>query len=83
MPDVEAIEVAEAQLDQFIERRSKAKDKANADADSWRISEYQRKNKRREHNRLLWIDHYATLAETLALRSAEYQRRARALEGGE
>ncbi len=81
--DVEAMEVAEAQLDQFIERRSKAKDKANAAADLLSASENKRRKKIREANRVLWIKHYATLAESLALRSAEYQRRARALEGRE
>ena len=83
MLDPVAVERAEKSIDEFINSRSKAKDKANADADSWRISGYQREKKRREHNRLLWINYYATLAESLAMRSAEYQRRARTLEGRE
>jgi hypothetical protein len=75
------VDKLESELDRLIERRSKAKDKANADADSWRISGYQRQKKIREANRVLWIRYYADLAESFALRSAEFQRRARALEG--
>jgi hypothetical protein len=42
-------------------------------------SERERQAKTREQNGLLWIDYYIDLAESLALCSAEYQRRAHAL----
>ncbi len=80
MLDPVAVERAEKSIGEFINSRSKAKDKANADADLWRISEDQRKDKRREHNRALWIDFYMNQSEAFAMRSAEFQRRARALE---
>jgi hypothetical protein len=80
MLDYVATERAEKSLDEFINSRSRAKYKANADADLLSASEHQRQKKIREANRVLWINHYATLAESLALRSAEFQRRARALE---
>jgi hypothetical protein len=80
MLDPVAVERAEKSIDEFINSRSKAKEKANADADFLSASEHQRRNKIRERNRVLWINHYATLAESFALRSAEYQRLARALE---
>jgi len=83
MLDPVAVERAEKSIDEFINSRSKAKDKANLDADLLSASEHQRQKKIRERNRVLWIKHYAGLAESLALRSAEYQRRARALEGRE
>ncbi len=57
-----------------------SQDEASAEANSAKLSERQRRHKIREHNRELWIDYYSNLAEALALRSAEYQRKARALE---
>jgi negative regulator of replication initiation len=82
MLDPVAVERAEKSIDEFISSRSKARDKVNADADLLSASEHQRRERIRERNRVLWIDHYATLAESFALRSSEYQRRARALEQG-
>ncbi len=56
---------------------------ATAESSAAKLSEHQRRKRIRERNRVLWIDYYATLAESFALRSAEFQRRARALEGRE
>jgi hypothetical protein len=82
MLDPVAVERAEKSIDEFINARSKAKDKANLDADLLSASEHQRQKKIREANRVLWINHYASLAESFALRSAEYQRLARDLKEG-
>ncbi len=62
-------------------RRADTRADASAESSAAKLSEDQRNERVRERNRVLWINHYATLAESLALRSAEYQRRARALEG--
>jgi hypothetical protein len=53
--------------------------RANGEARAAKESERERQAKTREQNGLLWIDYYMDLAESLALRSAEYQRRAHAL----
>ncbi len=58
-----------------------SQDEASAEATSAKLTEHQRRQRIREHHRLLWVDYYMNLAEALALRSAEYQRKARALEG--
>ncbi len=78
--DVEAMDKLESELDRLIERRAREAKDANAVEELWKQSKGAHQARRREANRVLWINHYATLAESLALRSAEYQRRARALE---
>ncbi len=54
MLDPVAVERAEKELDNFINSRSKAKDKANAEADLWRISEAAHREKKQDANRLAW-----------------------------
>lgn len=61
-------------------RRADTRDDATAETRAAKESERRRREKIRERNRELWIDHYRALAESLALRSAEFQRKARALE---
>jgi hypothetical protein len=67
-------------LDKLI--ASRAREPAESDSEERRLRAQGRTRRaaRRERNRLLWIDHYMNLAECLALRSAEYQRKAKALE---
>ncbi len=59
------IEAAEKQIDAFINSRSKAKDKANSEADLWRISEIKHREKRREEHRLAWYCFHLNQAERL------------------
>jgi multidrug resistance efflux pump len=78
------LEQASAQIDTLIERRASQREKANSLEAMWAASERKHKAKLREQNRLEWGHFYATLAESLALRAADYHRRARILlEGAE
>ena len=65
-------------------RRQDSRDEATLEAEHRKLTERQRHEARRSQNRALWIEHYLDLAEALALRSAEFQRKANALiEGAE
>jgi hypothetical protein len=59
--DVEAAEKAEAQIDQFISKRSRDKQEANRVEAAWAESECRVREKRRHANRLEWIDHYGKM----------------------
>ena len=65
MLDPVAVERAEKSLDEFINSRSKAKDKANSEADLWRISERAHLEKRRAEHRDQWLDFHLGQAERL------------------
>ena len=65
MLDPIAVERAEKSPDEFINSRSKAKDKANAEADLWRISEIKHRERRREEHRLAWYCFHLDQAERL------------------
>jgi hypothetical protein len=56
--DVDKTEVAEKSLDAFINSRSKAKEKANAEEESWRASDRRVRERRRRENRQGWLDFY-------------------------
>ncbi len=65
MLDPVKVEAAEKQIDAFINSRSKAKDKANSEADLWRISEIKHREQRREEHRLAWYCFHLDQAERL------------------
>ncbi len=65
MIDPVATERAEKELDNFINSRSKAKDKANAEADLWRTSEIKHREKQREEHRLAWYCFHLDQAERI------------------
>ena len=65
MLDPVAVDRAEKQIDVFINSRSKAKDRANAEADLWRISERKHRERRREEHRLAWYCFHLDQAERL------------------
>ena len=60
--DVEATERAEAELDAFINKRSKAKEKANAEEEAWKESTRRVNEKRRWELRQEWIDHHGLMS---------------------
>ncbi len=77
--DVEAIEVAEAQLDQFIERRAREARDAKLVEVAWAESVRRHQARRREQNRWEWIrffEHMRDLHQGLA---DEHRSSARAL----
>ncbi len=78
MLDSVAVERAEKSLDEFINSRSKAKDKANAEADLWRRSEIRQLEKRREANRRAWAIFHLSQATRLEATAAELARGHRA-----
>jgi hypothetical protein len=74
--DPVAVERAEKSLDEFINSRSKAKDKANAEADLWRISERRQREKQREELRLAWHSYEMHMCELHASLSEEHRAKA-------
>jgi hypothetical protein len=76
--DVAAVEKAEASLDAFINKRSKAKEKANAEEELWRASERRVREKRWQANRQAWIDHHGLMHSLhLALAGEHADKRSR------
>jgi hypothetical protein len=71
-------ERAEAELDAFIERRSRHKDPEEV-SEAWQESTRRYNARRREENRLLWCDYFSHLAGSLRARAEEYDHRAQAL----
>ncbi len=75
--DVDATERAERDLDAFINRRSRAKDKANTEEELWRASERRVREKRRRVNRQEWIDYYGSMHRVhLGIAEGHARRRA-------
>jgi hypothetical protein len=58
---LEDLEKAEQQIDQFISKRSKAKEKVNAEEEAWKESTRRVNDKRRRANRLEWIAHHGKM----------------------
>ena len=83
MLDHAAVERAEAEIDRFVNSRSKQREDANALAAIWAASERRELAKRREENRAAWADYYRRLAGANLLAARDYRRRARLLEAGE
>lgn len=76
--DVDATERAERDLDAFINRRSRAKEKANAEEELWRASERRVRDKRWRANRQAWIDHHGLMHSLhLALAGEHASKRSR------
>ncbi len=86
MLDPVAAERAEKSIDAFINSRSKAKAKANSEADLWRISERAHQEKLRRENAAAWCSYHLSQAERLERTAAEladsHRRRAAELGGG-
>jgi hypothetical protein len=59
--DVEAAERGEKSLDEFINRRSKQKKRANQEEELWRSSERRVREKRRRENQEAWIVHHGRM----------------------
>ncbi len=76
--DVEAIEVAEAQLDQFIERRAREARDASLVEVAWAESVRLYNGRRRETNREAWRAYHLEQAERLEATAAELARNHRA-----
>jgi hypothetical protein len=78
MLDPVAVERAEKSIDEFINSRSKAKEKANKEEEEWRASERRVREKRRRENRAAWLEHHAqmqTVHLDLAARHADKRSR--------
>ncbi len=83
MTDIANIEKASAQIDAFIERRSKGSDHANAVAMAERGAQKSRERRIREENRLDWVRHYRGLARAFHDLAAINAAKADALAEGE
>jgi hypothetical protein len=85
--DVEAVEAAEAQIDQFIEKRAREKADANRIEAEWALSERRHVQRRQERLREEWRSYHLEQAEclerTAAELAAEHRARAEALAGSE
>jgi hypothetical protein len=71
-------ERAEAELDAFIERRSRQKDPEEV-SEAWQESTRRYNTRRRGANRLAWQNYFSRLAGSLRARAEEYDHRAQAL----
>jgi len=84
--DVEAGERVEAELEHFIEKRSRDRTKENALEEAWVASERRHLQKRREENAALWCSFHLSQAErlegTAAVLAASHRQRAAELGGG-
>jgi hypothetical protein len=75
--DIEAAEKAEKSIDAFINRRSKAKEKANAEEELWRASERRHRRKVRLTHGHAWIEYFDHLALCHKRRADEFRDRSR------
>ena len=82
--DVDAVEAASAQIDQFIERRARERSDANKVEEFWQEQERCHRERRREANRKLWIDYYGSMHRVhLGIAEGHARRRAQLMvEGG-
>jgi hypothetical protein len=76
--DVNAAERAERDLDAFINRRSRVKEKANAEEAAWAESTRRYNARRRERNRQEWRAYHLNQADCLERTAAELAARHRA-----
>ncbi len=77
--DAEAAEKAEAQIDQFITKRSRERDYANREEEAWKESTRRVNEKRWRANQIAWADHYEAMYRTHARLAADHAARAMAL----
>ena len=75
--DVEAVERAGASISAFINSRSKAKEKANAQEELWRASECRHRHKVRLANGHAWVEYFENLASSHERRADEFRDRSR------
>ncbi len=82
--DVEAVEAAEASLDAFTSKRARDKENANEEEELWKASTRLVNEKRRQANRMAWIDYYGHMHRLhLGLAAEHADKRSRLmLEGG-
>jgi hypothetical protein len=75
-------DAAEKQLRQLMERRSSSSGPERHEA-ALKLSHRKRVERERAQNKEAWGRFYARLGESLAVRAADYHRRARALLEGD
>ncbi len=76
----EETEAVEQALDQFIERRARDREDANREEEAWKESTRRVNAKRREENRLAWIDYYGRMHHAhLGIAEDHARRRAQLL----
>jgi hypothetical protein len=78
--DVEAVERAERDLNAFINRRSRDREKANTEAALQKAADRRRHEAYREECRALWVAHLRRLAGSYLAMARDARRRARELE---
>jgi hypothetical protein len=78
--DVEAVERAEAELDNFINKRACEREKANEQEEFWADQERQHRERRREENRVAWYSYERHLERVHMGLAAEHRARAEQLE---
>ncbi len=86
--DLENLEKAEQQIDQFVEHHTKNSEEQHCVEAEWAISERRHRERRRERNRELWrayhLDQADCLEKTAAELAASHRYKAEALlEQGE
>lgn len=74
--DVYALEKAEAQIDQFIEKRAREKADEQKIAELWAESDRREREKRRRENAQAWHDYYSSMARVHHGIAAEHAKRA-------
>lgn len=75
--DVEALEKAESQIDQFIEKRSREREEANRVEAAWAESALRHRRKMRLANGHAWVEYFEQLALCHERRADEYRDRSR------
>ena len=78
--DVAKVEAAEAEINRFINRQSKAKQQANAEALVWEASARRYAEREQEALRQAWIEHHLRLARNHQSLASEHDRAARKLQ---
>lgn len=84
--DVDAVEAAEASIDQFIERRARDREDANREEEAWAESTRRVNEKRRRANRQAWLafyEHMNRLHLGLAAEHADKRSRLMLEDGNE
>jgi hypothetical protein len=69
--DLEDLEKAEQQIDQFIERRARERAHANKEEEFWVEQERRRRERRHEENRLAWHSYHLGQAERIERTAAD------------
>jgi hypothetical protein len=82
--DVEATERVEAELDAFVLKRYREREKVNAEEEAWKESTRRVNERRREANRRRWIEYHGNMHQLhLGIANEHASTRSRLLaEGG-